>query len=111
MHWADALFAEITEFVRGQGDLGVASVLSCPWPEMKAVVEDLGGRGEEVRAVVNRFRARHPYPPGWIPFEPLCLTCRRIGKARALKVNDRTSVTYECECGGRGESPIEQGKL
>ena len=81
------------------------------WPEMKAIVEDLGNRGEEVRALVNRYRARHPYPPGWIPFEPLCLQCNRIGKARAVRVNDRTSVSYECDCGGRGESPIEKGKL
>jgi lysyl-tRNA synthetase class 1 len=28
-----------------------------------------------------------------------------------VKVNDRTSVAYECECGDRGESPIEKGKL
>ena len=80
-------------------------------PEMKAIVEDLGNRGEEVRAFVNRYRERHPYPEGWIPFEPLCLSCNRIGKARAIRVNDRTSVTYACECGGTGDSPIEKGKL
>ncbi len=81
------------------------------WPEMKAIVEDLAGRSEEVRLAVNKYRPRQPYPPGWIPFEPLCLHCNRISKARTLKVNDRTSVTYECDCGGTGESPIEKGKL
>ena len=81
------------------------------WPAMKAIVEDLSNRSEEVRELVNRYRARHPYPPGWLPFEPLCLQCNRIGKARAIRVNDRTSVAYECDCGDRGESPIEKGKL
>ena len=81
------------------------------WPEMKAIVEDLANRNEEVRATFNKYRSRNPYPPGWIPFEPLCLECNRIGKARAIRVNDRTSVEYECECGGHGVSPIEKGKL
>ena len=80
-------------------------------PEMKAIVEDLANRSEDVRAVFNKYRTRNPYPPGWIPFEPLCLKCNRIGKARAIRLNDQTSVEYECECGGRGESPIERGKL
>src|SRR5437867_2967556 len=45
------------------------------------------------------------------PVQPLCLSCNRIAKARASRVNGRTSVTYACECGGTGDSPIEQGKL
>ena len=80
-------------------------------PEMKAIVEDLANRSEEVRTVFNKYRTRNPYPPGWIPFEPLCLQCNRMGTARTIRVNDQSSVEYECECGGRGASPIERGKL
>ena len=41
-------------------------------PEMQALVRDLASRAEEVRTLVNHYRARHPYPPGWIPFEAFC---------------------------------------
>jgi lysyl-tRNA synthetase class 1 len=108
-HYWEDFGDHLEDFARGVRVVRTSDIYT--WPEMKAVVEDLAGRSEEVREVVNRFRARHPYPPGWLPFEPLCLRCKRIGKARAVKVNDRTSVAYECECGDRGESPIEKGKL
>lgn len=77
---------------------------------MQALVRRLATRAEELREVVNRYRPRNPQPPGWIPFEPLCLTCRRIGESRALRFTDG-EVEYECECGGKGSSPIELGKL
>jgi lysyl-tRNA synthetase class 1 len=108
-HYWEDFGDHLEDFARGVRVVRTSDIYT--WPEMKAVVEDLAKRSEEVRELVNRFRARHPYPPGWLPFEPLCLACHRVGKARALRVNDRTSVTYECECGGRGESPIEKGKL
>lgn len=79
-------------------------------PEMKALVLDLARRSEEVRVVVNKYRARKPYPPGWIPFEPICESCRRISQARALGFEGER-VMYECVCGHRGKSPIEKGKL
>ena len=47
-------------------------------PEMQALVRDLASRAEEVRAVVNKYRARHPYPAGWIPFEAFCEKCGTI---------------------------------
>src|SRR5439155_985133 len=48
-------------------------------PEMQALVRDLASRAEEVRATVNKYRTRHPYPPGWIPFEAFCEKCGTIG--------------------------------
>jgi len=108
-HYWEDFGDHLDDFARGVRVVRTSEVYT--WPEMKAIVEDLGSRGEEVRAAVNKYRARQPYPPGWIPFEPLCLRCNRVGKARAIRVNDRTSVAYECDCGGRGESPIERGKL
>ena len=79
-------------------------------PEMQALVRDLASRAEEVRAVVNKYRARHPYPEGWIPFEAFCENCNTIG-ATTLAISG-TTATYRCErCGHEGSSSIEKGKL
>lgn len=79
-------------------------------PEMQALVRDLVSRAEEVRAVVNRYRARHPYPADWIPFEAFCEQCKTIGATTTAI--DGTRVSYRCDrCGHVGQSPIEKGKL
>jgi len=79
-------------------------------PEMQAIVRDLAARSEEVRAVVNRYRERHPYPLGWIPFEAYCEACARIGAATTAI--EGTKAAYRCErCGHDGRSSIEKGKL
>lgn len=78
--------------------------------EMQALVRDLASRAEAVRAVVNKYRARHPYPPGWIPFEAFCEKCKTIG-ATTIAI-EGTSARYRCErCGHEGKSSIEKGKL
>src|SRR3989454_732264 len=79
-------------------------------PEMQALVRDLASRAEEVRATVNKYRTRHPYPPGWIPFEAFCESCGTIG-ATTTSI-DGTLASYRCErCGHIGKSSIEKGKL
>lgn len=79
-------------------------------PEMQGIVRDLVSRAEAVRAVVNKYRARRPYPPGWLPFEAYCAACGTIG-ARTLALKDMDAV-YECgRCGAKGRSSIEKGKL
>lgn len=78
--------------------------------EMQATVRDLVSRAEEVRAVVNKYRARRPYPPGWLPFEAFCEACQTIG-AKTLALEGMHAV-YECsKCGAKGKSSIEKGKL
>lgn len=78
--------------------------------DMQRWVRDLVGRAEEIRPVVNRYRPRNPHPEGWLPFDPYCPTCRRIGHARALRVEGE-EVAFACECGERGSSSLELGKL
>ena len=79
-------------------------------PEMQVLVRDLATRSEEVREFVNRYRARHPYPPGWLPFEAFCERCRTIG-AKTTAIAGMTA-SYRCErCGHVGTSSIENGKL
>lgn len=79
-------------------------------PEMQSIVRSLAARSHEVRAVVNKYRERHPYPPGWIPFEAYCERCGTVG-ATTTAIEDST-VRYRCErCGHEGRSSIEKGKL
>src|SRR5206468_2926428 len=59
-------------------------------PEMQALVRDLASRPGEVRATVNKYRARHPYPSGWIPFEP-------FGKDHATPGGSRDSCAEIAE--------------
>ena len=79
-------------------------------PEMHALVRDLASRAEEVRQVVNKYRTRHPYPPGWIPFEAFCESCKTIGATTTSM--EGAFAAYRCDrCGDRGKSSIEKGKL
>jgi len=79
-------------------------------PDMQGLVRDLASRSEEVRTLVNRYRSRHPYPPGWIPFEAFCEQCKTIG-AKTTAIEGMTA-SYRCErCGHVGTSSIEKGKL
>jgi lysyl-tRNA synthetase class 1 len=79
-------------------------------PEMQSIVRDLASRSEEVRRVVNKYRERHPYPPGWIPFEAYCDACGTIGATTTAI--EGTKAAYRCErCGHEGRSTIEKGKL
>ena len=79
-------------------------------PRMQAIVRDLVARAEPVREIVNKYRARNPYPPGWLPFEAFCEACGTIG-ARTVALEGDLAA-YDCRrCGSRGRSRIEKGKL
>ncbi len=65
---------------------------------------------EEIRRILNDYRPRNPHPEGWVPFEPLCDECHRVGQARALEVR-AAEVDYECGCGHSGTSHLSLGKL
>ncbi len=68
-------------------------------------------RREEIRRVLNKYRGRKPYPPGWIPFEPICARCGRIDTTEAVEVRGDT-VEYRCRhCGYTGEARLTDGKL
>lgn len=70
-------------------------------------------RREEIRKIVNKYRGRKPYPPGWIPFEPRCQNCGRIDTTEAIEVSlDEEKVKYRCRsCGHEGWAPLWDGKL
>ena len=79
-------------------------------PEMQVVVRDLVARAETVRVTVNKYRTRHPYPAGWLPFEAFCEQCGKIG-AKTVALHGSTAEYVCTRCGGTGTSPIEKGKL
>ncbi|MFQ5837824.1 MAG: lysine--tRNA ligase [Thermoplasmata archaeon] len=105
--WLD--FAESMEFFAPGVQVASTSEIY-ERPDMRALVLELISRAEEVRIVLNRYRPRNPHPQGWIPFEPLCNACKKIGEARTLEVRDEEAL-YECTCGDRGASPLHLGKL
>jgi len=111
--WVDHYWAEFSSYMPAYApDVRVTSTTELyRQEEMRRLIADVTSRPEEVRAVVNKYRARKPYPEGWIPFEPYCTACHRVGNARALRIHGIESVEYECDCGDRGASKLELGKL
>ncbi len=79
--------------------------------DMKRNVFELLGKADFIRETINKYRGRRKYPEGWIPFEPYCKECGKIGDADAVSVSDDGDVAYKCSCGGEGRSRIEEGKL
>lgn len=81
--------------------------------ELKSLVKEVFMRSDAIRELVNKYRGRKPYPEGWIPFEALCNKCKVIGGHRILNFDlSSYRVEYECSnCGDRGWSRIEDGKL
>ena len=81
--------------------------------EMKQTIKTIIQQREEVREILNKYRKDNPFPNNWIPFNPLCSKCNRIGTTKALETDiDSYKVRYSCsECGDEGWSDMELGKL
>ena len=107
-YWVD-FGGQLDRFAPGISVVSTTEVYAMK--EMKDLVLELIGKKEEVREVINKYRGRKPYPPGWIPFEAYCEKCRRVGSAETIEVMADHTVRYECGCGGSGVSSIENGKL
>lgn len=80
---------------------------------MKKVVIELINKKNQIRDILNKFRKENPYPEDWLPINPLCEQCNRIGTTTALEINTKTyQVHYFCkECQHDGWSDISKGKL
>jgi len=76
------------------------------------ILREVLPKREKLREVINKYRGRKPYPPGWIPVEPICDRCGRIDKTRATSVDETGRVEYVCEhCGHRGVTDVSKSKL
>lgn len=80
---------------------------------MKNLVIELINKKEEIRDILNKYRAENPFPEDWIPINPLCEQCNRIGTTKALEVDiNKYIVHYYCsECENDGWSDISKAKL
>ena len=80
---------------------------------MKNIIIELIEKKEQVRNILNKYRKEKPFPENWIPFNPLCNHCNRIGTTTALEVNlDKFLVHYYCNiCQKDDWTDIRLGKL
>ncbi|MHA2165677.1 MAG: lysine--tRNA ligase, partial [Candidatus Hodarchaeales archaeon] len=81
--------------------------------EMKQTIKKLIKQREAVRVILNKYRQDNPFPKNWIPFNPLCNKCNRIGTTTALEIDlESFKVRYSCsECEDEGWSDMQLGKL
>ncbi|MHA1945129.1 MAG: lysine--tRNA ligase [Candidatus Hodarchaeales archaeon] len=81
--------------------------------EMKQTIRKLIKQREAVRVILNKYRQDNPFPKNWIPFNPLCNKCNRIGTTTALEIDiESFKVRYSCsECEDEGWSDMQLGKL
>lgn len=80
---------------------------------MKNTIIQLIEKKEEVRNILNKYRKENPFPEDWIPFNPHCNQCNRIGTTKALEVDlDEFRVHYYCKsCQEQDWSDMRLGKL
>ncbi|UCE13721.1 MAG: lysine--tRNA ligase [Candidatus Heimdallarchaeota archaeon] len=80
---------------------------------MKATIIELIKKKEQVRDILNKYRKENPFPENWIPFNPLCNHCNRIGTTKALEVDLKGyRAKYYCEaCQNTDWSDMRKGKL
>ena len=80
---------------------------------MKNTIIQLIEKREEVRKILNKYRGENPFPEDWIPFNPLCNQCNRIGTTKALEVDlKKFRVSYYCKaCQDQDWSDMQLGKL
>lgn len=80
---------------------------------MKEVVREILLKKEDIRAIINKYRGRRPYPENWIPYDPLCGNCLRIDSAEPLEVDlEAYRIRYVCKNCGYGDwCSMEDGKL
>ncbi|MFP3485586.1 MAG: lysine--tRNA ligase [Vulcanisaeta sp.] len=82
-------------------------------PRMREFIVMTMKNREKLIEVINKYRGRNPYPRDWIPFEPICENCGRIGTAEVIKLDlDKYEVEYKCTyCGYVGRTKLTNGKL
>ena len=81
--------------------------------KMKATIKKLIKEKDRVREILNKYRGENPFPEDWIPFNPLCTKCNKIGTTKALEVDLETyKVRFLCNsCGTEDWSDMQLGKL
>ena len=83
------------------------------WPEMHELVRFAIEHRDKARTIINKYRARNPYPKDWIPVLVVCQQCQRIDTTTVISVDsDAYTAQYQCDhCGDKDTASIENGKL
>ncbi len=81
--------------------------------ETKELIKWILENREKVIEVVNKFRGRNPWPPNFIPINPICEECLTITDTEATGFDlDNYTVDYKClRCGHKGTTSLENAKL
>jgi len=83
------------------------------WPEMHELVRFTIEHREKARKIINKYRARNPYPKDWYPIDVVCEQCQHLSTTTVVSVNlDEYTADYRCNaCGNTGTTTIVKGKL
>ncbi len=82
-------------------------------PAMQELVKYATENREKVRSIINKYRARNPYPKDWFPIHVVCDHCQRISTTTVESVDlDAYTANYRCDgCSIKGTTNIGRGKL
>ena len=102
----------LSYFVRDEVNVITTGHLYRNSDKMREFIKLTLSRRMKVIEVLNKYRARNPYPQDYIPYEPVCRSCGRVGASKVLDVDvDRNYVYYKCKCGYEGSGDLSDGKL
>lgn len=66
-------------------------------------------RRDEIASILNEVSGRE-VPPGWSPFQAICLSCGRTNTTKVLGFDlNAETVDYECQCGSKGSASMHGG--
>ena len=112
--WVEHYWSDFGPYIRefSAGDFEVVTTTELYRGKLKEFAARTVELREEVRRIVNKYRGRRPYPPTWIPVEPICSRCGRIDSTEATGVGEDGTVSYRCRnCGNTGRAGLENSKL
>ncbi|WP_069808381.1 lysine--tRNA ligase [Vulcanisaeta thermophila] len=110
-YWRD--FGDYLDYFARNVEVITTGELYRESPRMREFIVMTMERKDKLIEVINKYRGRNPYPRDWVPFEPICENCGRIGTAEVTKVDlEKYEVEYRCTyCGYQGRTKMTNGKL
>ncbi len=114
-NWQEHFWKDFGEYFKNF-DLDIKIVKTSEFykmPETKKIVKSILKNRKKVVELVNRFRARSPWPKDYIPVNPICEKCLSINDTDATGFDlEKYTVDYVCnKCGHKGTTSLENAKL
>ncbi|MFB6470723.1 MAG: lysine--tRNA ligase [Vulcanisaeta sp. AZ3] len=110
-YWRD--FGDYLDYFAKNVEVVTTGEMYREHPRMRDFIVMTMKNRDRLIEVINKYRGRNPYPKDWVPFEPVCENCGKIGTAEVLKLDlDKYEVEYRCTyCGHVGKAKLTDGKL